>query len=381
MEIIVSILILLGLGLVLGQIFEQFRFAAVAGEILGGFILGPAVLGVIRPTAELTSISEIALFFIVLLIGIEITTSLITNNYRGAVPLTFFSFGVPVVLMLALLHFFFGNTMATSVIVAVSIGVPSISIISVLVKRYGLLQNSSGQIILASTVFSDLIAFIALSAFLNQKDFLFKIAAILLFIVALFVADFFIHRNSAALVRVFSRLHATEQGDRVIFGVIIILGLVAATFFQLIGFTFVLGAFFAGMIISEVILGQQILGILTRTLNRMNDSFFIPVYFTIAGLNVIFPTPFFIVVLASLLLITGGAVAILTRWIAPRIAPEMPPGRLMGFMGSRGAVGVVIAGTALGAAVISYDLYSVILLGTVIMALFFPLFTREKNQA
>ncbi len=377
MLVITSILILLGVGLVLGQVFEHFRFAAVAGEILGGFVFGPAILGLAGPSAELTSISDVALFFIMLLIGIEMTTSSIFRSYRKAIPLTIVSFALPLLMMTEILYFVFHEPLAASTIVSLSIGVPSISIVSILVKGYGLLQEPSGQVIISSVIISDLIAFVLLSSFLDTGLFLTKIVAVFSFLVALFVADFIIARNSDALVRAFSRLHATEHGERVIFGSVILGGLLAATFFQTIGFTYVLGAFFAGMIISEFVVGKEILGILTRTLNRMNDSFFIPIYFTIAGLNVIFPGPYYTLVLIILLLISGGLGSYLIVLLSRVMRIDLKVNSVIGFLGSRGAVGVVIAVTALNASLITPDLYSLLLLGTVIFALFFPLLIRE----
>lgn len=379
MDVITAILILLGMGLVLGQIFESFKFAAVAGEILGGFVMGPAVLGIIQPSSELTSIADVALFFIVLLIGIEITTSSITKSYKTALPMSLVSFGAPVLVMALLLYLVFGNTAASSVLVAVSIGVPSISIISVLVKNYSLLQKPSGQIIISSVIVSDLVAFIILSSYLNHDDFLFKITAILLFIVALFIADFLLSKYSYVVVHAFTRLHATERGEKMIFGSIILAGLLAAIFFQEIGFTYVLGAFFAGMIITEFVVGKELLGILTRTLNRMNDSFFIPVYFTVAGLSVLIPSLYYLLVLAVLLAVTGGLGSYLTRKVTRKTSLDLKPRSMAGFMGSRGAVGVVIASSAAANGLITGDMYSVVLLGTVILALFFPLLIREES--
>lgn len=381
MDIITSILILLGVGLVLGQIFERFSLAAVAAEILGGFILGPAILRVVVPSSELSSIADVALYFIVLLIGIEMTTSSIIRSYRKAIPLTIVNFVIPVLIMTELLYFVFRESLPTSLIIALSIGVPSISIISILIKEYGLLQKASGQIIISSVIISDLVAFVLLSSLLNTSLFLPKLLSVIAFLVALFVADVVIAHYSEEIVSAFSRLHATEHGEKIIFGAIILGGLLAATFFQDIGFTYVLGAFFAGMIISEVVVGKAILGILTRTLNRINDSFFIPIYFTIAGLNVVFPTPFYILILVVLLLITGGVGSSLVLLLCKVMDIELKPRSTIGFLGSRGAVGVVIAATALGASLISVDIYSLLLFGTIVLAVFFPLLIgAEKTQ-
>ncbi|MDH2905133.1 MAG: cation:proton antiporter [Methanomassiliicoccales archaeon] len=381
MDIITAMLLLLGVGLVLGQLFEHFRVVAIAGEIIGGILLGPAVFNIVTPDAILYSISEISLFFIMLLLGIEMTVDLLRKPYRRALPLTMTSFVIPAIMMFLLLYFVVRYSLAASVIVSISIGVPSISIISVLVRNYGLLQKDAGLTMLSSVVLSDLIAFLLLSAFLGTRQLIPEVFIFLIFIIVIFYLDKFITSHSEAIIKAFGRLHATEHGEKIIFGAIIFGGLLVSTIFQSIGITFVLGAFFSGMLISEVVVGKDLLGILTRTLNRMNESFFIPVYFTIAGLSMLIPGASYVATLLALLLLTGVVAAYMNFRMSRKLSIDISPRSTVGFLGARGAVGVVIAGTALSYSLINHEMYSVILFGTVAMASFFPVLISEgKNK-
>ncbi len=381
MDIITAMLLLLGVGLVLGQLFEHFRVVAIAGEIIGGILLGPAVFNIVTPDAILYSISEISLFFIMLLLGIEMTVDLLRKPYRRALPLTMTSFVIPAIMMFLLLYFVVRYSLAASVIVSISIGVPSISIISVLVRNYGLLQKDAGLTMLSSVVLSDLIAFLLLSAFLGTRQLIPEVFIFLIFIIVIYYLDKFITSHSEAIIKAFGRLHATEHGEKIIFGAIIFGGLLVSTIFQSIGITFVLGAFFSGMLISEVVVGKDLLGILTRTLNRMNESFFIPVYFTIAGLSMLIPGASYVATLLALLLLTGVVAAYMNFRMSRKLSIDISPRSTVGFLGARGAVGVVIAGTALSYSLINHEMYSVILFGTVAMASFFPVLISEgKNK-
>ena len=381
MDIITAMLLLLGVGLVLGQLFEHFRVVAIAGEIIGGILLGPAVFNIVTPDAILYSISEISLFFIMLLLGIEMTVDLLRKPYRRALPLTMTSFVIPAIMMFLLLYFVVRYSLAASVIVSISIGVPSISIISVLVRNYGLLQKDAGLTMLSSVVLSDLIAFLLLSAFLGTRQLIPEVFIFLIFIIVIFYLDKFITSHSEAIIKAFGRLHATEHGEKIIFGAIIFGGLLVSTIFQSIGITFVLGAFFSGMLISEVVVGKDLLGILTRTLNRMNESFFIPVYFTIAGLSMLIPGASYVATLLALLLLTGVVASYMNFRMSRKLSIDISPRSTVGFLGARGAVGVVIAGTALSYSLINHEMYSVILFGTVAMASFFPVLISEgKNK-
>ncbi|MEM3852473.1 MAG: cation:proton antiporter [Methanomassiliicoccales archaeon] len=379
MEIITSILIILGTGLVLGQAFETYRLAGIAGEILGGLILGPAVIGIIRPSSVLSSIADISLFFIVLLIGIDVTTRVLTKSYTRSIPLSFSSFLLPSLVMTLILVLIFHLPLNMSVIAAIATGVPSISIISVLLRDYKVLQKPAGQAILSSVVISDLLAFAFLSS-LSGGDLVLRVTAILAFILVLFYVDFLLTRNSERIIGLFSKLHAAEHGEKIIFGIVILGGLLASTFFQAIGFTFVLGAFFSGMLISELVVGKEVLGVLTRTLGRINDSFFIPVYFTIAGIDAVIPPLKYIIVMIALLAVTAVGSPLLTYRLSKALKMDMKPKSTAGFLGGRGAVGVVIAATALSLSLINENLYSMILFATVIQAIVLPLLIEKDIE-
>ena len=308
------------------------------------------------------------------------TVDLLRRPYRRALPLSMTSFVITVGMMVMLLYFVRGNSFVASVIISISIGVPSISIVSVLVRNYGLLQRDGGITMLSSVVLSDLIAFLLLSAFLGTRQVIPEVFVFIIFIAAMLYIDRLITSHSEKLVKAFGRLHATEHGEKIILGAIIFGGLLVSSLFEDIGITYVLGAFFSGMLISEVVVGKDLLGILTRTLNRMNESFFIPVYFTIAGLNILIPGASYIATLIVLLMLTGAAAAYMNFRMSKRLSMDIRPESTVGFLGARGAVGVVIAGTALSYSLISHEMYSVVLFGTVAMSSFFPILIREGRK-
>jgi Kef-type K+ transport system, predicted NAD-binding component len=79
LDLITSILILLIVAIGLGEIFSAFSLPEVVGAIIAGIILGPAVLGFVVPSTELEAISVLALFFIILQIGIEASSDVFTK--------------------------------------------------------------------------------------------------------------------------------------------------------------------------------------------------------------------------------------------------------------------------------------------------------------
>lgn len=380
MDIIIALLGLLVFSLVLGELFEKFNLPAVAGELISGVILGPAVLNWIQPNDILNSFSEVSLFFIVLLIGVEVTVDLLRKNTNKGFNLSITSFIIPATLMFAVSFYVFHLGILPALALSISIGVPSISIISVLIKQYDLLSTLDGQIILASVVLTDIIAFSIISIETDFIKIFYIVPAIILFLLLFFILDRYITRNSNTVVRIFERLHARERGEKIIFSSVIISGLLVASIFELLGVSYILGAFFAGMLISEVMVGKELQGILTRTLNRINEGFFIPIFFSIAGLLVVVPKESYVllmVVLSAISIVVGGG---LTYLRSGKILKMVRRRTTAGILGGRGAVGIIVATLAVKDSIINADMYTIAVVATVVISVIMTPFIQRENR-
>ncbi len=375
MEIIIALLVLLSISLIVGELLQRIGLPSVAGQLIAGLALGPIALNVVTPTPSLTNFSDVALFFIIFMIGVEVTTEVLTKHVRQAFAFTTTSFLIPASLMAIAAIFAFGLPVTQGVIVATAVGVPSISIISVMLYRYRLLKSEPGHIVLASVVITDIIAFGALAAVSGGAfdTTLMLFAVILVFIAVLLLADRGLRSHSKRLKRFFDSLVKREHGEDLAFGGVLVLGLVISSFLQLIGITFVLGAFFAGTLLSEYVLGKAFYLRLIRTLRRINNSFFIPLFFSIAALSVVLPGSQTLLLLLALLAVSIGVGGILNAAIGKRFLPAMKSRHVISLFGGRGAVGVIIGSIALLEGLINSDLYSAIVLGTLAMAVGMPL--------
>ena len=83
MPLLTAILVLLVLSRLFGELIARLGQPAIVGEILAGIVLGPAVLGVIKPTEALSGISELSVFLIVLSAGLEMEFEDVVKAFRG----------------------------------------------------------------------------------------------------------------------------------------------------------------------------------------------------------------------------------------------------------------------------------------------------------
>ncbi len=381
MDIITEVLIILALSIVIGEIMESRGFPNVVAAMIVGIILGPAVLNYISPNPVLAGISDISLFFIVLLIGVEVTTELLTKYNKTSTSLSVGSFGIPFLLMIAFSVLIYNLQIKEAIILSLSISIPSISIVSVLLLRYNLLSREGGMRILASVVISDVLAFIILSSLINTSEIYFKLIAITVFIFLLLLLDRYMRKNGERSKLFFEKLRAKDRGEQLIFAAIIIWGLFVSRIFEELGFTFILGALFSGMIINDVVIGPELIGIIKRTLTRINDSFFIPIFFTIAGLGVVIPPEKYYGLLLGMVIITVVAGGLLNFLTSKIFITDLKSTTTMAILGGRGAVGVIIATFALSEGLITNNIYSIAIVGTIMVSLIMPpLISKEDRK-
>lgn len=383
LDLITSILLLLIVAIGLGEIFNRFSLPEVVGAIIAGIILGPALTGIIVPSSELSTISVLALFFIILQIGVEASADIFTKNARYITSFALTSFIVPLIVMSAGSVFIFRLPYIEAVSTSLSVSVPSISIASVLLVRSGLIKIDDGLRLLGGVAMSDTIAFIILvSLHLAALTIAVDTASLAAFVVCLYFLDMLLKSKSEILIRrldVFTR----REKEGIIFAVVILMGLAASVLFEYIGITFVLGAFFSGLIIHQNTIGEHAYGILKRTFQRINSSFFIPLFFSISGIEItIIPIsylPYLLFLIAVTTSIGGFAAYIFSKRYMKSIAPTVS----LGLFGGRGAVGIIIASIALSKGFTNNTDYSIAIFATVIMAIAFTTvfqYSLKKNS-
>ena len=377
-SIIIDVLIVLAAALLIGELFERFRFPSVVGELLSGMIIGPSLLGLVVADDSLRAISAIALFFIIFHIGFEMKTQMLLGNLRFASLFSITSFLIPLALIVLAALFFFPFGVEENFIVALAIGVPSLSIVSVLIWQYNLLKTTTGQIILASVTLSDVFAFIILVGILRPiESALTVVLEIAIFAIVFLVVDRILNLKPHAFQKILARSSRFIKREDFAFALLLIFALLFSALFQTIGLSFILGAFFAGLIVHDGLIGRKASERISQTLSTMNRIFFIPLFFGFAGIEVILASIgySYYVGLIVLIAVALGVGVSLTYYVSRKVLrPKMDvaPKQLAGILGGRGAIGIVIASVAFSESALNEAGFSLVILATLIMSLVIP---------
>ncbi len=380
---IAQLALLLVVGRGLGELMQRFGQPAVMGQLLGGLILGPSLLGAIwpdlqhllfPPTVEqksmLNAVSQLGILMLLLLTGMETDLRLVKRVGRPAITVAGAGVALPFICGFGLGEMLPASILpnpqarfVTALFLATALSISSIKIVAVVVREMNFMRRDIGQIIVASAILEDSSGWIiiavsfglASSGTLDVRSLSFAILGTLLFLAISLTVG---RRVVFGLIR---WTNDTFESEFAVITMILLITLAMALTTYLIGVQTVLGAFVAGVLIGESpILTSHI----NEQLRGLIAALFMPVFFGLSGLGAdltILKDPALLLVAAGLVIIAsvgkfagafvGGKIGGLSRAESLALACAM---------NARGSTEVIVASIGLSAGVFSRNLYTLI---------------------
>jgi Kef-type K+ transport system membrane component KefB len=233
------------------EIFERLRQPGIVGEILAGLLVGPHVLGWIRPNDFLTALSELGVMFLLFGIGLEVKTSdlLRTGSTAIVVAVSGVAFSFVMAGGVALL---WHRPPIEAMFIAAAMVATSVVITAEVLSSRGLLHARASRVILASAVVDDILGLIVLAIVsgsargrMNWFDLI--LTAVLAICFTLFLALWGHRAVKLLLPGVRARLRLADAEFTL--AITLLLGLLAVY----AGVAAIIGAFLAGMALSETV--------------------------------------------------------------------------------------------------------------------------------
>jgi Kef-type K+ transport system membrane component KefB len=353
------------------EIFERLKQPAVAGEILAGVIIGPSVLGWVAPSELTGALSEIGVILLLFLVGLETKPADIFRvGWRAllvAVLGVVFPFIAGYLVMLA-----WGATKIEAIFVGASLVATSVGITARVLGQMGLLGLEVSRIILGAAVIDDILGLLVLAVVSSlakeggvnyaQIGATAALAVGFTMLVALV--------GARAISRIRTRVENLKVGQSyLIFGLSLCLGLALVASY--IGVAAIIGAFLAGMALSESVEGTD----MPHQAEAVTE-FMLPFFLTNIGMQlkldallnrntVILALIVTILAVLSKLIGCGVAAWPLGKKKAAQIGMGMVP---------RGEVGIVVAQIGLSLNAVDAAAYGVVLFMAVATTLIAPPF-------
>jgi Kef-type K+ transport system membrane component KefB/nucleotide-binding universal stress UspA family protein len=289
----------------LGWVMVQLGLPRVIGELGAGVMLGPSLFGHFWPeqfawflpaggeqAAALLTVSWIGVALLLVLAGFETDLGLIAKLGRPAVLVAVGSMLVPAgagsLVGWLIPGEFLGPEATRStflLFVALAVSVSALAVVAKILSDLGLMRRDFGQITVAVGMANDVVGWVLLGILtsvvaaggVSATDILISVGGLLLFMVlALTVGQWLVDRWLRR-----TRRGSDTLGAAVTVAVVTMLGFGVVT--QGLGVEAVVGAFVAGVVLHR---SRFVDERLEHSLERLTSSFFAPVFFATAGLQV-----------------------------------------------------------------------------------------------
>lgn len=396
MSLIQSLLLLLLLSRVLGEIASRFGQPSMLGEIAAGIILGPSCLGYVQYTPAIKAIADIGVLLLVFLAGMEMELDALVDSFRGRKAwVSVAGFMVPLIGGIAL-GLMFGMDDMRMAFLGLCIAITALPVSVRILMDLGKLRSDIGQKIISAAVANDVVSLLILGVILDLKNapatlqqFFLSIGSslgkALIFMVVFAIASRLIRRYSPTRLLKSSgpleRILSSFKGDEVRFASILLFVIAFASFSEILGLDFVVGAFFGSMLLSHEALGKDNFKKIEQTASSVTMGFVGPVFFAAIGLEFNasslrdWPLVTAVLIISFIGKIFGG-------YIGGRLA-RLGHGESwtlgMGLNG-RGVMELVIANIALSSGLIGPQLFTILVLMAVVTTFATPILLRTAFQ-
>jgi Kef-type K+ transport system membrane component KefB len=388
-----------------GYLANRLGQPRVIGEILGGLILGPTVLGALEPALldrifpsagpvplVLDALYQLGLLLLMFSAGSEIRSSFKAGERRTVAAITITGMVVPFVVGLGFVALLpagahvgtAGDRTAFVLVFALAIAVTSIPVISRIMLDLGILETAFARIVLAVAVLEDVAIYVVLAIALglvagtsgdgaglpavlelqpgSAGAIAYHVVATIGFLALALGAGPRVYRG---LLRF--RFNVVKRGSAIAFQVVFML---AVTMFAVaLDVVPLFGAFVAGIVVGSAT-GTGGAEAARETIRGFSFAFFIPLYFAIVGLRLDlihgFEPLFFALFLAVACVVKYASV-----WLGARWSGESSAGaRNLGVaLNARGGPGIVLASVSFDAGIVDGGFYAVLVMLAIVTSL------------
>lgn len=292
---ILAIALMLVIGRGSAEIARRFRQAEVLGELLGGFLIGPSVLGAFFPGAyhslflepdvglALSLVSWIGAILILLIAGLEVDLKIVRQLAKPGGLTAIFAIVTSVIVGTLFSTFALGSSGLTAFFFGVVLSVTGVSVIAKILIERESLRRGYAQVILAAGVASEVAVWPVISVVASFRDgnpWMVGARS------AAFVLLFFLFLMTLGRRFTYWAMRRTADLTQVLSGqlsLVLVLAFLSAAITLGLGLHPLLGAFVFGVVLSQA---PRTTAALKESVQALAVGFFAPVFFVLAGMRV-----------------------------------------------------------------------------------------------
>jgi Kef-type K+ transport system membrane component KefB len=368
LKIPLAMLLVLGAATLFSELFERLHQPGIVGQILAGALIGPSVLGWVRPDSFLTALADLGVMFLLFRVGLEVKSSDLMKVGGTASAVAVLGVVFPFLMGWGIL-LAWGAPQKEAVFVGAAMVATSVGITAQVLSSKKLLHLRASQIILTAAVIDDVLGLLVLAAVSGIARDRVRVAE-LATTAALAVGFTAIVAvwGTRAVTRLASRIEGKLRGAEGEFALAMCLLFSLSALAVYVGVAAIIGAFLAGMVLAES--AQPRVRDLTDGVSELLTPFFlvgIGLHFNPAALThgptMLLAGTILAAAVVSKFLGCGLGAIRLGRTDMVRIGVGMIP---------RGEVGMVVAQIGMGMGIMAQHVYDVVVVMSIATTLVAP---------
>jgi len=342
------VLVLLAFAVLAVVVFRMLRLPPMLGYLLAGVIIGPHALGWIPETDETRHLAEFGVVFLMFSIGLEFSLPKLLAMKRIV-----FGFGtvqviVSIVLVMAIV-WMLGLDWRIGLVLGGALAMSSTAIVIKMLAERAELNSIHGRQVIGVLLFQDLaviplliiIPALATEVDGDTNDFSLMLAIAIFKIITVLTFILFLGHK---LMRPWFHLVARQKSSELFVLNVLLITLGLAWLTELAGLSLALGAFLAGMLISETEYRYQVEDDIKPFRDILLGLFFITIGMLLDMQVVIESFLWVFVILAALILLKMVVIAGLSRWYGTDSGVAVRTGMNLAHAGEFGFVVLAQAG-------------------------------------
>lgn len=311
-------LIILAIMLVAPLLFERMRLPGIVGLILAGVLVGPHGFGLLERDSTIVLLGTVGLLFLMFMAGLETSLDDLKYNADKAVIFGVATFAVPMVLGVAAMMAL-GYGFLAAVLVASCFASHTLLALPI-VSKLGIMRSPSVTATLGATLITNVLALLVLAVVVKAHQGNLTLGFWLFLIPSLVLYTFLTLWGVPRLGRWFFRRFGHDESAEFTFVVATLF--VVSYFAKLIEIEPIIGAFLAGIAITQLI--PQLSPLMNR-IQFIGNTLFVPFFLISVGMLV---NPLILIQEPKSLLVSGVMVVIA---IAAKFLPAWGAGKWFKF--------------------------------------------------
>jgi len=371
-----SLVIIFGLSAVVVFILGKFRIPSIIGFLAAGVLLGPYGLELIENIHLVEIFAEIGVVLLLFTIGLEFSLKGLMQLRKAIFVGGFFQVSITALIAFAVVYYS-GFNIAQSVIMGMLVSLSSTAIVLKLLADRAELDSPHGRVSLGVLIFQDfcVVLFILIVPMLKGSNGDAKDIIIVLVESLIFIAVVILAARWLVPLLLHQIVHTRMRELFVISIIFICLGTAYMTY--KLGFSLALGAFIAGLVISESEYSYQAISDILPFKDSFNGLFFI-------SIGMLMDINFFLSHALVIILIVTGIIA--GKTVLSTLAVLLSQNNLRVSFHSAlilsqiGEFAFVLAVTALKEGLMSDNMYQMFLSSSIITMLLTPLLVASAPR-